>query len=118
MKEFLTMLFFGSSLLLTPAPIDIGKEWVNLIPKKPIEAVNGGARLCLDITKAIGKIDDTGVLDKMLPAGTIEAELITEKGASFTLRNSGSYSFQYASGVVSFDRISYQEAFWNSSITD
>jgi hypothetical protein len=50
MKEFLTLLFFSGSLLLTPKPIDIGKEWVNLIPKKPIEVVNGGACLYLEVT--------------------------------------------------------------------
>jgi len=93
MKEFFTMLFFGSSLLLTPVPIDIGKEWVNLTPKKQIKAINCGAKLFLDITKSVGNIDAVGLLDKMLPAGTIEAELIPETGPSYVLRNSSAYGF-------------------------
>ncbi|OGU16257.1 MAG: hypothetical protein A2076_13460 [Geobacteraceae bacterium GWC2_53_11] len=67
MKEFLTMLFFGSSLLLTPAPIDIGKEWVNLTPKKQIIAINCGAKLLLDITKSVGNIDDVRLLGVCRP---------------------------------------------------
>lgn len=93
MIEFFTLLFFSGSLLLTPKPIDIGKEWVNLIPNKPIEAVNGGASLELEVTKAVGNADDVAKLDKMLPAGTIEAELIPEKGLPFILRNSSAYVF-------------------------
>lgn len=94
MKEFFALLFFSGSLLLTPKPIDIGKDWVNLKPKKPITATNGGACLYLEVTKAVGNIDDVDKLDKLLPVGTIEAELIPDNGQPFILRNSSAYAFR------------------------
>jgi hypothetical protein len=93
MKEILTILIFSSSLLRTPKPIDIGNEWVELIPKKPITAITGGGTLYLDVTNMIGKLHDARALDTKFPIGAIEAELIPENGPTMKLNNGSAYSY-------------------------
>lgn len=93
MKELLTILFFGSSLLLTPKPIDVGKEWLELIPKKPIKAITGGGTLYVDITNTVGNLRDVATLDTKFPKGTIEAELVPESGKTIKLKNGSVYSY-------------------------
>ncbi len=92
MKEFFALLFFSSSMVLTPVPIDLGSEWLEFIPKKPLKAVTGGAALYLDVTKNVGDIWDTNSHDKKFSIGTIQAELIPENGKSIMLANESAYS--------------------------
>jgi hypothetical protein len=50
MWDFLKILFFTSSTILTPKPIDIGAAWIDIPLKQPIEALNYRAALRLDIS--------------------------------------------------------------------
>lgn len=79
-------------MLLTPVPIDLGNEWLEFIPNKPLKAVTGGAALYLDLTKNVADIWDTNSHDKKFPRGTIQAELVPENGQPIMLANESGYS--------------------------
>ena len=93
MRDFLVIFFFSGSTLLTQTPINITQTWTELTPAKPLVAITGGGTLYIDITNTVGDINDVGVLDKKLPRGTIEAELVPEKGQTVKLVNGSAYSF-------------------------
>jgi len=80
MKTFFLLLFFSKSVLLTSSPVNLGASWTEIELKKPISAITGGASLQVDVTKQVGYTTDFEALMKIIPDGTITAELIPEKG--------------------------------------
>jgi len=90
MKTLLLILFFGKSVLLTSAPVDLTEKWTELTPKKPISAITGGAAIYVDVTQDTGYVPITGGLDKIIPNHTITAELIPETGKAIVITNTAS----------------------------
>jgi hypothetical protein len=88
-KRFFAILFLSKVVLLTPQPITITPRWTEVRLVQPISAVSPGAVLFVDVSRIPGATRDFAALDKMFPAGTIEAELIEKDGHSITLRSSG-----------------------------
>ena len=80
-------MFFGRTFLLTPEPVSISESWLELTPQKPISAVTGGAALHVDVTQEIGYVSITGDLERIIPPGTVTAELIPESGAPIRITN-------------------------------
>lgn len=101
MIDFLLILFFSKTLLLTPSPIDVNGS-VEIHPSKPLKAITEGASLELDVSSIVemGSIKDEGILrlkQKVLekfPSGKIHAKLITEDGRSVNLEYVGHYSYR------------------------
>lgn len=89
MKTFFAILFFSKIVLLTPEPINIGAQWAEVRLSEPLSAVTQGAVLFVDVTNIAGMTRDFGALERMFPAGTIEAELFKRNGGSIVLRSSG-----------------------------
>lgn len=106
--EFLQVLFFAESFLLTPGPIDIEGE-VTLQLAEPVSAVTSGAHLRIDVTRSIPSSVDlpnvVAVLDylaKRYPAGSVTATLVTGSGERAILeRVSGSTGGERAELIVS-----------------
>jgi hypothetical protein len=90
MKTLLLILFFGKTVLLTSAPVDLTEKWIELVPKKPISAITGGAALYVDVTQDTGYVSITGGLEKMIPNWTVTAELIQETGPPIVITNTAS----------------------------
>jgi hypothetical protein len=97
MKEFVLILLFGKTVLLTPAPIDLFGD-VQLGPEKPLSAITDGAIIEIDVSSMIKIRAQEGLLDfvarvkRDFPAGTIEAKLISANGQIVRLRNTDSFA--------------------------
>ena len=53
MFDILKALLFRTTWLLTPAPIDIGPQWTEIPLAGPVEALNEGAGLRIDVTQML-----------------------------------------------------------------
>lgn len=92
--DFLRIIFFAKTILLTPNPVDIhGKLQMN--PPAPLEAITSGAELEIDVTSMISMSRGEDVLsvrkkiaDKFSNA-PIEAHLIGDNGVDVTMRFAG-----------------------------
>jgi hypothetical protein len=101
MIDFLLILFFSKTLLLTPNPIDINGS-VEIHPSEPLKAITEGASLQLDVSSAIGigSIKDEGILKlkervlEKFPSGKVHAQLITADNKSVSLEYEGNYSYR------------------------
>ena len=86
---FFKLLFFLETVLLTPSPIDIGNEWVSIIPSENLEAITGGAAIYIDVTKYVKPLDFDDASNKF-PEGAVEGILIQKDGIETLLKHSGS----------------------------
>lgn len=90
MKEFLLILFFANTILLTPAPINIFGE-VEIQLENPIEAITSGASIQIDITDLSGLGKHLGIVEKRkwialnFPENSIEAKLVTSNSEEVIL---------------------------------
>ena len=82
MLEFLKILFYAKSILLTPQVIDIdGELSIDLNP--PVSAITKGAAVVIDVssisdeigTKGLGIKKSREFLNKLLPKGSVFAKL-------------------------------------------
>lgn len=92
MKQFLLSLLFGKTIILTPSPIPIGEEWVELSLAKPLEAVSGGASVQLDVTGLIekrGLYEARAEAEQKFPKGSVSGQLIARSGEAIQLENVG-----------------------------
>ena len=103
MKEFLLSLIFGKMILLTPNPIDIYQDWVNIELKKPVSAITEGAMVNVelesnrhfsDTVKAQENISK--YLKGLYPDDSIEAVLTTKDNKIIQLTNTGFYTSGYS----------------------
>ena len=96
MLDFLIILFFAKTVLLTPdfVDIDVSNELYKLEFKKPITAINSGANIQLDVTEMLLGDIDKGVIvvrskiKELFPSGSIEVSLLG-KGSNINLEYSG-----------------------------
>lgn len=95
MKELFLLLFFGKSLLLTPAPITIGPSCSVLQPDKTLHVVNGGAALEIRLkpgsnttSKTINPVSASSDLGAAFPVGTVTAQLDRKDGSRVIAVNS------------------------------
>ena len=92
MWNFIKLLIFSKTILLTPSPIDLHGEVV-IVPEQPLTAISAGAHLTVDVTAIFGgpeafwKIEEER--QKKIPDGTLEARLFTEDGESVLLTYNG-----------------------------
>ncbi len=94
MKEFFLILFFSEVVLLNPAPISIGKEWIEINPSESFSAITGGAAIYLDVSNYISDEFDLNeqfdAVKEIFPDGTIRGIIIAENGTEFNIKNKGS----------------------------
>ena len=97
MLDFLIILFFAKTVLLTPdfIDIDVSNELYKLDFAKPVRAINSGASIQLDVTEMLSSDIDKGVtvirteIKELFPDGSIEATLFGE-GSNINLEYRGS----------------------------
>lgn len=83
MMEFLRILFFAKTVLLTPEPINLLGD-VELRPREPLTAITAGASIEIDVSSMITKPRQESVEDfyrraeAMFPSGAAEAKLLTK----------------------------------------
>ena len=88
MYDFLMILFFSKVVLLTPEPVDINSNEkgyeINL--KEPINAINSGASIEIDITTMLpvsikgDVVKSREAVSKIFPDGSVEVILSMDKG--------------------------------------
>ncbi len=93
MKDFLLILFFSKTLLLTPSTVKIFGEYV-LVPESTLTAITSGASIQIDITKfsSLINVKEKGIIEtrkyltSVIPKGSVLATLYS-KNISVTLAN-------------------------------
>lgn len=100
MLEFIRILLFGTTTLLTPQSIDIVDGGIALHLEKPISAVTSGAALYIDVSSMLpSEVNDVlearRWVDKTFSKGVVSAELLGSSGEDklkLTYQGSSSWS--------------------------
>ena len=92
MKTFLLILFFSKFILLSPEPVSLHNEWIEITPKKTFTAITSGASIQIEIpvndyrVKSIDKSKDLFLqLNKLFQPNSIQATLIDTDGNHINL---------------------------------
>lgn len=92
--EILTLLkiiLFSGSTVITPVPIDIGREPILIEFEKPISAITKGASVNIDVTPHISSqtvSDGFKEIGNTFPSGCVIATLRSKQGEIITLSKS------------------------------
>lgn len=86
MWQLIQTLLFGGTFVITPTPVDITSSWLDLRLKDPVEALNSGATLEIDVTSVVPPTKPDGhdalerlaKAEKLFPIGCAEARLVTQ----------------------------------------
>lgn len=93
MWQLLKALIFGGTTLLTPTPIEIGHEWINLTSSKDLSAITPGATLQIEINShvptSMNIIDRLTLAETLFPEGCVQARLIAKDRKIISLSNVG-----------------------------
>ena len=87
MLTFFKTLFFGTWITLTPEPVTLDAEPLEILLSEPISALTQGANVRIDISAHISAVDVISQLDQakeFMEPGCLAAELITTDGSSYT----------------------------------
>ena len=93
------LLLFLETVLLTPAPVTIGDEWVTVNPQEPLEAITGGAAIYVEVTEHAKPLEIERAR-KEFPTGMIKGELETANGMTISLTNVGTSLSRHAVRLV------------------
>jgi len=92
MVTFLKILFFGSSVTITPEPINIGPEPIVLIAPEKLDVVTPGAHIRIDISHIIKAEDLSSArteVQSYFPDGCVVAEVVGDNTGPVRLDQSG-----------------------------
>lgn len=98
MKQFLLILLFAKTVLLTPYPVSFESE-LEIAPAKPLKAITSGAEIQIQVTSMIAVDRGVGILKlqdaitEAFPSGTINAHLFSKSGKEIVLGYNGFFSF-------------------------
>lgn len=113
--KLLKVLFLGKAVLLTPNPIELDKQWLDIELEEPLEAITAGAALEVRFPRQHSLFVDVDssnelyeVASSALPQGSIEAKLVDENGDDLVLsQREISISKSYVSyGLVGENQLS------------
>lgn len=94
MLDFLRILFFAKTILLTPEPITLFGD-AELRPTDPLTAITSGAGIEIDVTSMLARKQAEGIVEfrsralEAFPPGSIEARLSGKGTADVVLRYEG-----------------------------
>jgi hypothetical protein len=95
LKIFFLILIFGKTVILTPTPITIGAEEINIPVNESISAITTGATLQIDVTAMFEPESRLNLIQvrqdakKLFPKGTIVASLSNGKNSDIKLTYQG-----------------------------
>jgi hypothetical protein len=91
MWQFLRILFFGGSTLLTPDPIDVSESWVELSPPEPLEAITPGATIQIQLKNSVliqpDALGRMAAAEQQYPANCVRGRLVTAQGSQVEISN-------------------------------
>ncbi len=96
--EFLSILFFAKTVLLTPVPIDLYGD-LDMRLRTPLTAITSGASIQVNVSSMISKSEKEGILEfgrrveSAFPPGTIQAKLTGNDGQEVKLSYEGNYAY-------------------------
>ncbi|MEM7465427.1 MAG: hypothetical protein AAF387_00935 [Pseudomonadota bacterium] len=104
--SFIKVVFFGNTVLLNSAPVNLDEQWNIVRFENTVEAITIGAAVQIRISRvsplfveATNSTSTFEVAQKVLPEGTIEAILFDENGIE--------YSFSKRQLSIARDYVSY-----------
>ena len=106
MKEFILILFFAKTILLTQSPIDVHGNLV-LELKEPIKAITTGASIQVDVSSMISYSSSDeisafrGKLLKLFPQNSIKGKLVQKNGNEVLLTYNGDHLFNSKEVLIS-----------------
>lgn len=115
MLELLRALLFGKMITLSPATANLSDEAVHFTAAKPIEALNAGARLSLNVSSVVAVADSMDTMrrtEEAFPQGCIRATALQANGGEIQLQ-SQSIAWSSAGAYV----VLAQEGGANTSVT-
>ena len=76
------ILFFSKMVLLTPSPITLSENWIEIIPEKPLIAITGGAAIYVDVSSITNNFEIDSLREKfpknsIQPRQMVSIKLIT-----------------------------------------
>jgi len=94
MKTFFLLLFFSKTVLLTPVPISIGSDWIEVNPDETFSAITGGAAIYIDVSSYVSAELDLSqqveVVENQFPNGSITGIIFDEDEKEYSVANKGS----------------------------
>jgi hypothetical protein len=91
MWQFLKILFFGGSTVLTPQPIDVSDPWVEISVSDPLEAITPGATIQIQLQTAVSAQADAtsrmAAAARQYPDNCVRARLVTTQGLEVEIGN-------------------------------
>lgn len=85
MLELIKIIIFGGNVLITPDPINIGYEPKDIIPSKPLKALNCSASFNVNVTELITSDtypDFVKEAESKFPEGCLSVELKSKNGST------------------------------------
>ena len=91
MWQFLKILFFGGSTVLTPNAIDVSEQWVELSPPEPLEAITPGATIQIQLKNLVSAESDVlsrmAAAERQYPDNCVRVRLVTLQGSEVEIAN-------------------------------
>ena len=90
MLELFRALVFGQVITLSPGLADLGDIAVRFVAAKPIEALNAGARLSVNVSSVVAVSDSLDTMrrtEEVFPKGCIQATGIQPNGNEIQLKS-------------------------------
>lgn len=85
------MLFFGGATVLTPNAIDISDAWVVLTPPEPLEAINPGATIRIQLRHLVsaepGALGRMAAAEREYPDNCVQGRLVSAQGSEVEIAN-------------------------------
>jgi len=88
-KTLFLLIFFSQWVLLTPDPLDIGNEWIEITPSETLDVITGGAAIYVDVSHLVKKPLDFDGAKELFPEGSIEGVLITKNAKEIRISSKG-----------------------------
>ncbi len=89
MKELFLLIFFLKTILLTPDPVTISNNALEIFPEKPLKAITGGAAIYIDVSNYGNKKVSFDEIRKKFPERSVHGKLVTKNGKEIILRHQG-----------------------------
>jgi hypothetical protein len=91
MWQFLKILFFGGSTVITPHAIDVAESWVEISPSEPLEAITSGAAIQIQLGNLVSAQPDVlsrmSAAERQYPDNCVRGRLLTTKGSEVEIAN-------------------------------
>lgn len=100
-KTLFKLILYSKHILLTPTPINLDENWLEITPNRPISAITGGACIYVDVSNSYSAISNSTyrgdilsreTLHSTFPDESLNAILLEEDGTRHVFNFTGSFA--------------------------